>query len=104
MFHRDVFLPVPLIADLQALQQRRQLKVDQDLLRRDWHRLCKDCQPGDQVIVIDKGIKHKLGPAAIGPHAITEIHTNGTAVIQCHPDVFERIGIGRLKPCNQWQG
>jgi hypothetical protein len=98
VFHRDMFLPIPLLADIHALQQRRQLKVNQALLQQNKRRLYKDYQPGDQVVVINRDIKRKLNPTTAGPYNIIEVHTNGTVVIQRRPNVFERINIRRIKP------
>ena len=35
VFHRDMILPIPFLADLHALQQRRQLRVDNRLLEEN---------------------------------------------------------------------
>jgi hypothetical protein len=98
VFQRDMLLPIPVLANIQALQQRRQLKVNQELFRQNQRRRYKDYQVGDQVKIVQEGIKRKLDPNATGPYVITEVHTNGTVVIQRHPHVFERINIRRIRP------
>ena len=107
VFNRDMVLPMPYLADLYALQLRRQLKVDQRLLRENRRRYYHDYQVGEQVLVRQDQIKRKLNPQGVGPFTITEVHSNGTVVIQRRPNVFERINIRRLKPytpTNQAQG
>ena len=47
VFGRDMFLPIPVIANLQALQQKRQLRVDQNLLKSNMRCKFHDCQVGD---------------------------------------------------------
>jgi hypothetical protein len=98
VFQRDMLLPIPVLANIQVLQQRRQLKVNQELFRQNQRRRYKDYQVGDQVKIVQEGIKRKLDPNATGPYVITEVHTNGTVVIQRRPHVFERINIRRIRP------
>ncbi len=98
VFNRDMFLPIPLLADLQALRQRRQQRVDYNLLQENLRRQFHDYQPGEQVLVVIEGIKSKLSPTTMGPFTITEVHTNGNVTIQRKPHVFERINIRRLRP------
>jgi len=93
-----MFLPIPLMADIQALQQRRQLKINKELLRQNRRQHHKDYQVGDQVKIVQDDIQRKLDPKAKGPFTITEVHTNGTVVIQRRPHVFERINIRRVRP------
>ena len=103
VFNRDMVLPIPYLADLHALQTQRQLKVDRRLLQENRKRYYHDYQVGDQVLIRNQDTKRKLNPEAIGPYTITEVHTNGTVVIQRSPHVFERINIRRLKPYNAQQ-
>ena len=91
-------LPIPYLADLHALQVQRQLKVDQRLLQENRKRYFHDYQVGEQVLIRIKDTKRKLNPEGDGPYTITEVHTNGTVVIQRSPHVYERINIRRLKP------
>eukprot|EP00977_Amphora_coffeiformis_P021539 scaffold9447_cov94-Amphora_coffeaeformis.AAC.1 len=98
VFQRDMILPIPLIANVQALQQRRQLKVDANLLAANRRRRFHDYSVGDRVLVVSRDIKGKLQPPSTGPFTITAIHTNGTVVIRRRPQVYERINIRRIKP------
>jgi transposase InsO family protein len=100
VFSRDMFLPIPLLADIEAIKQQRQLKVDTNLLRQNKRRLFHDYQPGDQVLIINRDIKRKLDSTTSGPYSIVEVHANGTVVIQRRAHVYERINIRRLKPYN----
>ena len=49
-FHRDMFLDVPYVADLLAVRERRQLRVNKDLRRANSKRISHDYKVGDQVL------------------------------------------------------
>ena len=97
-FRRDMYLNLPLEADLQALQQRRQLLIDENLRRKNSKRRPFDFQPGQQVLIIEKGTDRKLNPKHTGPFTIQRIFTNGTVAIARTPHVLERLNIDRLRP------
>ena len=97
VFHRDMFLDIPLVADLQELQQRRQALIDKNLITANARRLDHDYQPNQEVLKLSFN-PSKLEPRAEGPYRITTVHTNGTVTIQLNPHVQERINICRIKP------
>jgi hypothetical protein len=88
VFHRDMILNIPIIADLELLRQRRQALIDD---------ISHDYQPNDeiQILAYKPG---KLDPRANAPFRIVRIHTNGTVTIQRTPLVTERSNIRRLRP------
>ena len=96
-FHRDMFLNLPLQADLEAIRQRRQLLIDDNLRRQNEKRRHYDYQVGQLVLVKDPDGK-KLDPKAKGPYPIQQVHANGTLTIQRTPFVTERIHLRRVFP------
>ena len=99
VFNRDMLLPIPLIADLQALRDTRQHRVDTNTMQANLRRLYKDYEVGDRILIMDKStLRPRLGPMTTGPFTITEIHVNGTITIQRGPNLFERINVRRIKP------
>ena len=52
VFHRDMFLDIPLIADLELIRQRRQALIDEQLVRQNRRRISHDYQPNDEVQII----------------------------------------------------
>lgn len=96
-FHRDMLMNIPLQADLLAIQQRRQLLVDANLLRHNQRRRFMDYQAGQQVLIIDNDGR-KLDPKTEGPFPVEQVHANGTLTIRRKPDVTERINVRRLIP------
>ena len=96
-FHRDMFLNLPLQADLLAIQQRRQLLIDENLRRQNAKRRSMDYRVGQEVLVKDKD-GAKLSPQTKGPFRITQVHANGTLTIQRAPNVLERIHLRRVFP------
>lgn len=98
-FQRDMFLDIPLRADMITLQQHRQGLVDKRLIRANAKRISHDYVIGDQVHKKNYlGLLDKLTPTCSGPYPITRVHTNGTVTIQLSPHVFVRLNIRRIKP------
>jgi hypothetical protein len=98
-FGRDMFLDIPLIADILSIQKNRQLLVDKRLLRANASRIRHDYAVGDLVWKRNHlGFSDKLLPSVSGPYPIERVHTNGTVTIRLSPSVVERIGIRRIKP------
>ena len=98
-FRRDMFLNIPLIADIITLSELRQLQIDKRLLKANAKRIPHDYKINDQVFVKRNFlIGNKLKPQAQGPFRVIQVHTNGTVTIQRKQTVRERINIRRLKP------
>jgi transposase InsO family protein len=98
-FARDMFLDIPLVADIMAVQKHRQLLVDKRLLYANSKRIRHDYLVGD--LVYKKhyiGLSDKLKPTVSGPFEITRVHTNGTVTIALNAHVEERINIRRIRP------
>jgi transposase InsO family protein len=96
-FHRDMILNIPLVADLQQVQRRRQQLIDHRLIKANAKRFSYDYKIGDEVLKLVYN-PDKLEPRAVGPYPITRVHTNGTLSIQISAGVIERINIRRVKP------
>eukprot|EP00977_Amphora_coffeiformis_P006987 scaffold1513_cov100-Amphora_coffeaeformis.AAC.36 len=97
VFHRDMLLPIPVMADYNLIRQRRQTIIDENNRKANLRRRFKDYQVNDQVLVLLPS-KGKLQVKTEGPFTITGVHVNGTITIQRQPNVFERINIRRVKP------
>jgi transposase InsO family protein len=97
VFHRDMMLPIPIMADYNLLRERRQVIIDYNNARENRKRLFKDYQVGDQVLLMTH-VKGKLKPKTTGPYQITDVHVNGTITIQRGPGITERLSIRRVKP------
>jgi len=95
-FHRNMFLNVPIMADLEGLHSKRAALVQKNLEFANKRRIRYDYQHGQQVLVTN--VKDKLGNRTEGPFTILQVHTNGTVTIQRRPGVSERINIRRLIP------
>ena len=100
VFGRDMFLNIPIIADLKLIRDRRQLLIDKQLARANRRRFHKDYQPGDEVLKLVPD-PNKLEPRAVGPYPIVRTHVNGTLTIRLSPLVTERLNVRRVKPYNR---
>jgi len=100
VFHRDMFLDIPIIADLHLLQQNRQVLIDKQLMLANTKRISFDYQPGQKVLKLAIS-PNKLDPFYEGPYLIHTVHTNGTVTLQITPVIQERINIWRIRPFYQ---
>ena len=97
IFHRDMMMDVPFLADWRLLQSHRQELIDENLRRQNQKRRSHDYKVGDRVLL--KAHKpNKLGQRARGPYAIRQVHCNGNVTIQKRPNVLERVNIRRIAP------
>jgi transposase InsO family protein len=99
VFHRDMFLDIPIITDVHILQQQHQALIDKNLMRANHRCISHDYQPNDEVLRLLAYKPNTLDPrATAGPFAIHSVHTNGTNTINHNPDVREWISIRRVWP------
>ena len=98
-FGRDMFLDIPLIADILAIRNNQQLLVDKRLLWENEKHIKHDYAIDDKVWKKQQiGFSDKLKPTMQGPYKIIRVHTNGTVTIQLSPNVTERINIRGIRP------
>ena len=100
VFHRDMILDIPLVADLIMIREKRQQLIDENLRRQNAKRRHWDYVAGQQVLIktVDPT---KLEERAHGPYAIRQVHVNGTITVQRAPHVTERINMRRVVPFRQ---
>ena len=96
VFHRDMHLDMPLLADLRSIVAARQAQIDKRLLRANASRRRYDFKVGDHVYVT-LSPKSKAQLTADGPHPIVRVHTNNAVTIQRGPVVQERLSIRWLR-------
>ena len=97
VFGRDMLLNIPVLIDLAAIQDNRQLKINENLRRQNSKRREFDYSINDEVLIKVPN-PNKLEPRFQGPFRITQVFTNGTVEIQRTNQVYERINIRRLIP------
>ena len=97
VFNRDMFLNIPFIADWNAITQKREQLVNENLRRANRKRRRFDYAPNQRVL---KKLHDptKLGQRTTGPHKIQQVHVNGTLTIELREGVTERINIRRVIP------
>jgi hypothetical protein len=100
VFHRDMFLDIPVIADLLTIQAKRQVLIDENLRRANMKRRPYDYAVGDFVMVKEVD-PNKMDEKAIGPFPIVKVHANGNLTIQPQPHVTERPNIRHVVPYHQ---
>jgi transposase InsO family protein len=94
-FHRDMLLPVQVMANWELTRERRANSITRNVLRENSTRRPFNWQPGMQVLISVPG--SKIDPKFAGPYTITRVHPNGTVTIRRRPNTFQRINIRRIK-------
>lgn len=98
VFNRDMLLDIQVVADWEALQQKRRHIVKRNLEAANRSRVIHhDYQVGDKILKLVYK-PNKLEPQAEGPYSIVRVHINGNVTFQKTPLTTERINIRRIKP------
>ena len=70
-FQRDMLLNIPLIADLQAIRDNRQIIINNNLIRANNKRRSHDYEQNELVLLIDRRMnQRKLSEKVTGPFQI----------------------------------
>lgn len=103
-FGCDMLLNMPLVANLVAIQERRQIQVDQCLVKENNKRCRHDYVVGEQVMLSNYkrqskgGVVQKLENLWVGPFPIIQVHANGTVMLERPNGVHERVSLRLIKP------
>jgi hypothetical protein len=97
VFQRDMFLDIPLLADLINIRDRRQVIIDENLRRQNLRRHFHDYHIGQQILLLTPN-PATLADRATGPFTIHQVHVNGTLTIWRTPHILERVNIRRARP------
>jgi hypothetical protein len=100
VFHRDMFLDIPLLANLQAIHNRRQVLIDENNHKANLKCICHDYCVGELIMLVVLE-PTKLDSKLVGPFPILQVHVNGNLTIQCTPWINERINIHWVRPYRQ---
>ena len=101
VYHRDMLLDVPYVADLITLRNRRQLKIDENLRKENNRRRNYDYRVGESVYELSKvkdPLFSRIRIQARGPFPILQVHSNGTLTIRRTNQVQDRVNIRHLRP------
>ena len=94
---RDMFVDVPIIADLIAIRNNRQQLIDTNLTRNnhkcyDYHYII------GQRVMVKTYDPVKMQEKLHGPYLILELQTNGTVQIARAPHVVETFNLQKIVP------
>jgi hypothetical protein len=96
-FGRHMLLPVKFTADWQAIQAKRQRRIEDSNARENASRIEHEYKIGDLIMKARPGKLAKLRRKRDGPYAVTHVYTNGTLRIR-KGVVAERISVRRVSP------
>ena len=97
-FHRDMLLPIPIVAEWDQIRERRQTQIDHDTRRANEKRITShDYEVGDEILIVADRTR-KIQQMANGPFVISQVHAYGTVTIEVTPNVYDRINIRRIRP------
>mgnify|MGYP003336615714 CR=1 FL=1 len=93
-----MFVDVPLIANLVAIRNRRQLIIDRNLMQHNRKRYDYHFCVGERVMVVKKDWdKHKMKERLNGPYQILDTRTNRTVRLQMPGDMIQTVNIRKLR-------
>jgi transposase InsO family protein len=98
VFHRDMLIDGPYVANLLLLlREKRQAVIDDNLQRENnqWRNF--DYVAGQQVLeLVPDPANFEMRTK--GPYRILQVHTNGTVTIERAPGLRDRVNIRRARP------
>jgi transposase InsO family protein len=97
VYHRDMIMDLPFVADLLLLRNKRQQLIDYNLRRENYKRRNFDYQPGQWVLELTTN-PGKLGQSTKGPYRIDRVHCNGTVSIRRTENIVDRVNIRHVRP------
>jgi hypothetical protein len=98
IFGWDMLFNIPFVADWHKTGERRQSLTNCGNQRKNAKCIDYNYKVGDNVLVINEGILHKIESAdGKEPWIITTVHMNGTIRIQCGTKI-EQLSIQRVQP------
>ena len=98
VYGRDMFIDVPVMADLITIRNQRQLLIDQNLMKHNRRRYDHHYRVGDEVMITTYD-PTKLQERLHGPYRIVETRTNGTVRVRMRePNVDDTFNIRKLRP------
>ena len=97
VFNRDMILNIPLIANLEAIRDRRQHLINENLRRANAKRIEHNYDVNDRVMMVEYD-PTKLDAKTHGPYRIVRVFTNGTVKIQKSAHVQETMNIRKIYP------
>ena len=80
VFKRDMFLNIPIFADIITLRDLRQSQIDKRVLQENSKRKNCDCKVGDQVYC-RRPAWSKAKMRFSGPHNIVQVHANNAVTL-----------------------
>ena len=97
VFHRDMLHDIPISPDFQAIQEKRQARVDYNLLKANAKRIDHKYQVNDEVLQIQHGPK-KMDERATGPYTIRQVLQSGAVVLDKGNGIKQTLNIRWIRP------
>ena len=88
---------IPVVSNLEAVRNKRQLQIDNNLIRSNKRRIHYKNQPGQRVMVITED-PTKLEQRTHGPYLINQVFTKGTVELQLNAANAIIVNIRKLVP------
>jgi len=97
VFNRDMFIDVPLIADVVTIQNRRQALVDENLRRQNKKR-CEHTYAIGQLVYMKTYDLTKMQEKLHGHYPLLQVYTNGTVDVYRVENVRDRVHLRKIVP------
>ena len=98
IYGRDMFLPISVDIDWEAIKNRKQLKINKSNERENSSRVPHQYNPNDLITLKKPGILRKLAIPRSGPYKVIRQNNNGSILIEKSPTDTETVNIRRVTP------
>jgi hypothetical protein len=98
IYGRDMFLPVSVDIDWDAIKNRKQLKINKSNDRENSSRIPHQYNANDLITLKKPGILRKLSIPRAGPYKVIRQNNNGSILIELSPTETQNVNIRRVSP------
>ena len=101
VFGRDMFSPVSVDVDWNAINEKKQLSINNSNARENSKRIPHTYKKGDYITLKKPGILWKLAIPREGPYKVMKHNNNGLILIEKTPTKIKNVNVRRVAPYNR---
>ena len=104
VFGRDMFSPVSVDVDWNAIRENKQMRINKSNARENSKRVPHTYKKGDYITIKKPGILRKLAIPREGPFKVMKHNNNGSILIEKAPTNIKNVNVRRVIPYHRKTG